>query len=279
MYSDITNTFLNSIRALRFYVSSVEKNMEDYRADYMNMDKPIQENLLIAQILRILILLKRKGIDSNEIEILDEILDEIPDELNDIFKKLIIDIDEFIQEKTINGKTTYEYKSLPKDVMESYRKLESEEKQKEILYSGSLMLLITYFENLISGVMKKDFTRYPGRVALNEKSVSYKLLTEVQNVEEIKSILIDQEVANKMYGSFLDWKKFFQKQLKLEVKCWEDNLATIQEIIARRNIFVHNNGVINSLYVGMIENCEKSRIGENISCRFYPSPSPRDRQQ
>ena len=52
-----------------------------------------------------------------------------------------------------------------------------------------------------------------------------------------------------MYESLLDWKKYFQKNLKLNLKAWEDEFEVIQEIIARRNLYVHNNGIVNNIYI------------------------------
>ena len=127
------------------------------------------------------------------------------------------------------------------------------------------MLLVTYFENLIAGVLRENFTKYPQRILLNEKSVSYRMLTEVNDIEEIKNILIDQEVTNKMYESLLEWKNYFQKNLKLDIRVWEDEFDKIQEIIARRNLYVHNNGIVNNIYIKLVGDGGKYSIGEYLN--------------
>ncbi len=154
---------------------------------------------------------------------------------------------------------------LPSNIRREYQKYEAREKQKEILYRGSLLLLVTYFENLIAGVLRESFVKYPQRISLDEKSVSYKMLTEMNSIEEIKNTLIDQEVTNKMYDSLLDWKNYFQKNLKLKLKAWDDEFKLIQEIMARRNLYVHNNGVVNSIYINLVKGVNKDSIGNILS--------------
>lgn len=257
MYSDITNTFLKSIRALRFYVNSVERNMENC----FTINESMSSNAIVALMLHTVLKAKQLGIDLND----EEIIEKPENAESEEFKKYINYLSGMVQEKIVDGKKVYKFSHLPKEIKEEYRKYEINEKQDEILYSGALMLLITYFENLVSGVLKKDFILHPERVSLEEKSVSYKLLTEVGSVDEIREFLIDQEVTNKMYGSVDDWKKFFQKQLKLQLESWEKKMEELQEIIARRNLYVHNNGIINNIYISLVPKCERTEIGKYLT--------------
>lgn len=172
--------------------------------------------------------------------------------------------DKLITEKEIDGKKIYQFKYVPKQIKREYEKFAMLEKQGDILYSGALMLLVTYFENLVAGVLKKDFIKHPQRVSLDEKAVSYKLLAEIGDIEEIKNILIEQEISKRMYGSFEDWKTFFQKNIKLKLPSWNKKFEHMQEIIARRNLFVHNNGIINSIYIKLAKEMNSSSIGKHI---------------
>lgn len=263
MYSDITDMFLNSIKSLRFYVNSVEKNIgNSYYEKIFNEDDLLNNGKKIFALFMYLVIeAKKEGVD-----LLDDlqVAEEISKEEIEQFAKVVLETENLIREKEIDGKKVYQYKNIPKELKEEYQKLEIEEKQEEILYSGSLMLLITYFENMIAGVIKKDFIKHPERVSLKEKTVSYKLLTEVGNIDDIRDILIDQEVTNMMYDSLNGWKKFFQKSLKLELRSWEEKFDILQEIIARRNLFVHNNGVINNTYLNKLNSSDRNKIGKYI---------------
>lgn len=273
MYSDIINVFLNSIRSLRYYVDSVERKMETRLVgpdEYDNTED-------MALLMRFVMKAKKNGINLSDtklrdmiaskarIEIPSDVSDEVLDESVNLSIEIFNVLNSLIREKVIDGKTTYEYMGVPKKIKEKYREIEMQENQADILYSGSLMLLVTYFENLVSGVLKKDFLKHPERISLDEKSISYKMLTEFENVRDIREYLIDQEVTNKMYDSFFNWKSFFEKKVKLNLDYWNDNFDNIQEIIARRNIFVHNNGVVNSIYLNLLNNKDDGiHIGDTI---------------
>lgn len=257
MYSDITEVFLSSIRALRFYVNSVEDNIE-YP---ITTEEGISDEALTALLMRTVIQGRKNNLTlTKDIEYPKD----MPEEAKVFLYGIIEKIDKLITEKSIDGKTKYEFKYVPKKIKKEYEKFDVLEKQEEILYSGSLMLLVTYFENLVAGVLKKDFIKHPKRVSLDEKSVSYKLLVEIGDIEEVKNILIDQEITNKMYGSFEDWKCFFQRNMKLKLISWDIECKHLQEIIARRNLFVHNNGIINSIYLKLNDDVDASAIGETI---------------
>lgn len=257
MYSDITDIFLSSIRALRFYVNSVEENI-DYPMTEVN---EVSAETISALLMRVVLMGKKHGrILTDDIQYPENMPKDAIDFLNDTISRF----EKLITEKEIDGKKTYQFKYVPKKIKKEYERFDMIEKQGDILYSGALMLLVTYFENLVAGVLKKDFIKHPQRVSLDEKSVSYKLLAEVGDIEEIKNILIDQEITNRMYGSFEDWKNFFQKNIKLKLTSWNKSFEHLQEIIARRNLFVHNNGIINNIYIKLVKEMDSSFIGKHI---------------
>lgn len=254
MYNDISNVFLNNIKAIRFYVNSVDQTMDNHFSEKLIDSDEAFTAVMIYMIAKA----KERGI---EISNTSQSLENIPQEAVDYIKEIV----NLVHEIECDEDKIPLYRYLPKDIKKEYQKIEIIEKQKEILYRGSLLLLVTYFENLIAGVLRENFKKYPQRILLNEKSVSYRMLTEVNDIEEIKNILIDQEVTSKMYGSLLDWKNYFQKNIKLNLKVWDDQFDELQEIIARRNLYVHNNGIINNIYIQLVNNIDKVSIGKYLN--------------
>ncbi len=252
MYSEISSIFLNNLRAIRYYVSSVDPTMDNVLDEKLTNS----EDAIYAGMIYMVTKAQEEGF-----KISDESqrFEDVPEETVSFIKGF----ENLVQEMESSGNKISS--CLPSNIRREYQQYEAREKQKEILYRGSLLLLVTYFENLIAGVLRENFMKYPQRISLDEKSVSYKMLTEINNIEEIKNTLIDQEVTNKMYDSLLDWKNYFQKNLKLKLKAWDDEFKFIQEIMARRNLYVHNNGVINSIYINLVKEVNKDSIGNILS--------------
>lgn len=176
----------------------------------------------------------------------------------------ITEIEELVDECEMKDGSMNTYIPLPKELKKEYKEIESMQKQKTILYNGSLMLLITYYENLIAGLFREDFIKYPDRIHLDSKSVTYKILEEFNDIAEIKRHLVDEEVVSMMYKSHEDWVKYFTDKMKLELIYINENITTITEIIARRNLLVHNNGKVNSIYINLTGNKEIKK-GATIS--------------
>lgn len=256
MYSEISNVFLNNIRAIKFYVNSVDQNMGKPFIETVVNNTDIDK--IIAAMIYQIASLKEKEMKISDILRSRE---DIPEEIIEYIKQMESLVDEMESDSENLPILNY----LPRAIRKEYRNFEARERQKEILYRGSLLLIVTYFENLIAGVLRENFVKYPQRIALNEKSVSYKVLTEVNDIEEIKDILIDQEVTNKMYESLIDWKNYFQKNIKLNLNAWEEEFDALQEIMARRNLYVHNNGIINNIYVKLVKDVNKDFIGEYLN--------------
>lgn len=239
MYTSIIGSFLNSIQALKLYVDNVEP---------MHID--IDRNMDNASVLAMLMsLAKQMKITKMNIEDL-EFPDEVPEEVSENLKGYLKDFWELV-EISQDGKSG-RYSSMPKELKEPYRRIEAIQMQNKILYSGSLMLLITYFENTISKIFKSDLQRHPQRMSLENKTVSYKILEVSNNIEDVKSHLIDSEVTSIMYRSFSDWIEYFKKNMKLNLKYVTEKKPIITEIIQRRNVIVHNESTVNSIYMNLV---------------------------
>ncbi|GLB24204.1 hypothetical protein LXJ15735_04450 [Lacrimispora xylanolytica] len=250
MYSGIVNSFLKSLRALRFYVESVEPLASKHFFEVT--DNPV------ATIMWMFKKSKESGSDlKGEVE-KDE---KMPDNLKSNISKLIVFAEDHLIEKEVDGKPVYNYNISVAELKEQYEKIEVQDKQNQILYSGSLMLLITYFENTISKLFRADFINHPQRVSLSNKSVPYKVLEDSESIEEVKNHLVDAEVTNMMYGSLSDWIDYFKKNMKMQLSYITNNYLDLIEIIARRNLFVHNDGIVNKIYLSLVGSEVKSKYG------------------
>ena len=257
MYSSICKTFLDDIRAIRFYVDNVEQTTDD-RFDKNTI---LTNEAFNAAIIYLIVQGKKHGIVISDLPDVSESLESMSQDALNYLKEMEAYIEKIINE--VKEKDIQSY--LPKGIKKEYQKIEIRGKQKEILYRGALLLLVTYFENLIARILRENFIKYPQRISLDEKTVSYKMLTEINNIDDIRNILIDQEVTSKMYESLMDWKRYFQKNLKLCLKAWDDEFQSIQEIIARRNLYVHNNGIINNIYLDLVKTLDKDALGEILN--------------
>lgn len=254
MYTSIASSFLNSIHSLRFYVNSVNSiiTKED---ELLDNDSTLAMLMIMAKELKI------NNINADELLFPEDFPEDTAQEIKKSLKYFsdMVDI-------SMDGKTG-RYRSLPKTVKESYIKLEASKKQRDILYSGSLMLLVTYFESTIAKIIKTDLQKHPKRLSLDTKTVSYKMLEMSNSIEDVRDLLIEDEVMAMMYKSVSDWIEYFRKNIKLKLEYATNALPELIEIIARRNIIVHNEGIVNNQYMNIVskEYISNVKIGDFLS--------------
>ena len=259
MYTSIINSFLESIRALRYYVESVEF-ANTTQIDNLEMEK--NDALLVAALMSVAKTLKLNNCNIDEFDFFKdypgELSQESKDNLHDIIKKLG---DMFVVSQ--DGQTG-EFRGVPKKIRSEYKKNSAVQKQKDILYSGTLMLLVTYFENTVAKIFRIDFQRHPGRMSLENKTVAYSILEMSENIQEVRDHLIDIEVNNLMYKSASEWITYLKKNLKLNLDYVTEKLPELKEIIARRNIIVHNDGIVNNVYLSQVKD-EDLKKGDKLT--------------
>lgn len=238
MYTDLVNSFLKNLRALEIYVDNVDPLSLGSPSDFV-------EEFFPELILLLGIFLEKQG------KSLDEVFPNDIKTQDEIFKKLFDAAQIYIKDIPTNIDKTY-FNSL-ESIAIKRRKLQAFLKQKEILYRGSLMILITYFENLISLIMRKDFELYPKRIELDTKSVTFDMLEEYKSIEDVRVYLIEDEVMKMMYKSFDVWIEYFHKKVKLKLDFLQKHINEIREIFARRNLYAHNDGTVNSIYLDLVD--------------------------
>jgi hypothetical protein len=258
MFDHIIRQFLKSLRALEIYVNNTEHlskintvtfDDSNYHSEFLDM---IMATVLYAKEFGIEISKSFSGAktkfgdDPNLLKLLDNMEEFITS----------IESDESFNEKRLSY--------LPKKVKEFYNLLVSQDRQIEILFNGSLMLLITYLENLISKVFRHDFSTHPDKLKSKEKSITYGELFKYENFSEVKDHLVDEEISKMMYKSFDEWVDYFKTNMKLNLEYINQNLDSINEIIKRRNIYVHNDGIVNSIYLNSLNSKTELKKGDRL---------------
>lgn len=139
-------------------------------------------------------------------------------------------------------------------------------KRDELLYQNSLLNLIGIGEWVLCQILRLHFSKFPDAVGVDEKFFSLKNLQEIGSIEDARKCIIDSKIENIMRGSFEDWMKFFKEHVKLSMAYLKDEEKSLKEVFQRRNLLVHNGGVVNAIYVAKVPPAlrEGLVIGEKI---------------
>ena len=110
-------------------------------------------------------------------------------------------------------------------------------------------MLTSYFDYLIADLIRIYYYLYPSSLPEKELNISLKELTQCKDIGEAKDFLINKQVDKVTYEGFDKQKKFFKDTLNIDIKEKEIDWAALNEAIERRNLIVHNNGLVNRRYI------------------------------
>ena len=132
----------------------------------------------------------------------------------------------------------------------------------EIHGDNTLIMLITRFEEFVSRLLGQIYFMFPQKY-LDNQDVKFSEIAGI-GVDEVRSNIVDREIDHIMRKSYTEWFDLFRSHGMCFNAC-EDAMKSMIEIYARRNIIVHNSGIVNKSYLKMVPHTS-AQLGEKLSC-------------
>jgi hypothetical protein len=121
----------------------------------------------------------------------------------------------------------------------------------ELLMRSSLLSLTITVETLLAKIFRWYYAQHPEAMGQDQKFFSLSDLLTFDSVEDARAALIEDKVEKLMRGTLDDWLKFFDN-LKVRTSALTTRLGQVEEVFQRRNLIVHNDGVVNSIYIAKV---------------------------
>ena len=126
------------------------------------------------------------------------------------------------------------------------------------MYKSILVNLISNIECFLGDILRKYFTVYKGEVEgklLDKKDKIYTIheLEEFETIKEAKDYIVDKKIENVIRSSFEEWVKFLKDKMGLSMSYMTNDKDCLNEIFQRRNLFIHNKGIINRIYTANVK--------------------------
>lgn len=175
---------------------------------------------------------------------------------------------EVTSEKSNEDRTTFTLNVNNNDsskIKASMDKISKKQKRSSSLYQSALISVISYVEWFLAQLIHSYYRSNPNAIGIKDKQLSLNDLFELGSIDDAKKYLIDSKVESIMRSSLDDWIKFLKEQVGLSMGYIKESKPALIEACQRRNLYVHNGGVINSIY---IKNCgfsnEEYSIGSQL---------------
>ena len=132
-----------------------------------------------------------------------------------------------------------------------------------ILSNSVLMMLLVKYEESIANIYRFLIEKHP-EAFLSDKSITYsELMKQKLSLDEILEKFITKEIDGIMREPISDWYDSFRKKQKAQFLFADDLFERFKEVYYRRNLIVHNQGVVNEIYLSNTKNNEV-KIGERL---------------
>ena len=121
-----------------------------------------------------------------------------------------------------------------------------------LLYQSSLISLISAVECFLSQIIHTYYDTVPESLSDKDKVFSFDDLKNFNSVEDARTYLIEKKVNDLMRKSFTDWISFFKDKTGLSMSYLTPYMDTLVETCERRNLLVHNAGIVNTIYLSKV---------------------------
>jgi hypothetical protein len=250
MFGQAIFAFRSNINALRDFVDVIEPVLQEKTQSVLQQRAEILAPLLLA--------FKKLEwpSEANSPKVDDEKLKQLCDELK--ITVTVVEGPDKGRSVDISGEDISQFSEAMQSLVKTLR-------HTNLLYESSLISLSSMAESFLASLLHRYFETYPEAVGIREKVFSLQDLRQLGSIEDARKSLVDSTVENILRGSFEDWLKFLREQAKLSMGYLA--MDPLIEIFQRRNLLVHNAGVVNSIYTSRVAASfrEQWKIGEHIT--------------
>lgn len=248
--TDLLKDALDNIDNLNDYYNSQKEYVRNYVA--VNLEKYKYGVMIDHYFWKKIVNLDEYVISQREQEEIDKIILNYSVEEKD---------DGYVVTYKLNSQMDFSgYEMDPQIAKTSFIKLV---KQPAILNESMIMMLLVKYEEAIAGIYRFLLEAYP-QAYLSGKSITYAELVSVEsNFEDIKERFIDKEIDEFMRLSISDWYKTFETKHTAKFEFKDKDFDNFKEVYYRRNLIVHNQGIVNEIYKNNIPE-SSVKIGEQL---------------
>lgn len=174
----------------------------------------------------------------------EEIKEKVQKKLEELLSKYGITLKTFNQkskEQITNGtKLGVELNSL-EDKIDFYSRSQNH------IFMNALENMITFFKDFLSSILYSYYLRYPE--SLNSKSIKFEIVSSSSSIDDLKEVFVQNEVEELFHKSIDEIFKTLINVTNIDLPFFDKFRKTILEFFYRRNIWVHNKGLVNRTYI------------------------------
>jgi hypothetical protein len=133
-----------------------------------------------------------------------------------------------------------------------------------MLLEMGFIYLVALFDAYLLDVFCAVLTNRPETLKSSKKQLSYDRIIDLQASNALIPYLAQREMNEVGYKSIAEQAEYYESRFNIKIADSGVALDDLAEIRATRNLLVHNNGIVNSIYLDAVRN-PKYSLGERVT--------------
>jgi len=132
----------------------------------------------------------------------------------------------------------------------AFKRLSLIERSVELWQRAGIISAVSVFEVLLSDLARVRYKKHPASLTDSDRTLPLKEFLLCQSFQDAIDLAITERIG-KITG-IGQWREFFLRECKVDIADLTPNQDwnTWVEVLHRRNLFVHNDGVVDAKYLG-----------------------------
>lgn len=187
-------------------------------------------------------------------------------------------VNTYIKENGIEEKSDSEnskrYLKISEDKIKGFIELSEKVDTSNLAYKlmpiNFVVSFVSQYDAYLGGLIRNMFKAKPELLNSSEKNILFTELLEFNSIQEATEFIIDKEVESVLREAHLKQFKWLEQKLGITLRNDLSSFSHFIEITERRNLFVHNNGIISRQYIEVckenkVDKIEKVKLGQKLN--------------
>ena len=119
----------------------------------------------------------------------------------------------------------------------------------DLLVRSAFIYSVALFDGFLADAFCTVLSYRPEVMSTSKKQLSYDSIIRLHRSNELIQFMATREINEISYGSVRDQARYFQERFGVDLAQSGVDITHLTEIRATRNVLVHNNGIVNSVYL------------------------------
>ena len=171
--------------------------------------------------------------------------------------------DKFVQDHCTIEPTDGDEKAVhvPLDYVTSYEKLDARLEKltlaRKSVARSFIVSLVSHYDAFLGGVIRALLLVKPEILSASERSLTFSQLVQFGSVEDAREFIIEKEVETVLRKSHTEQFDWLESKFNIKLRQGLDVWPEFVEVTERRNLFVHNRGLVSNQYLDV---CRKQKV-------------------